>query len=455
MVKTFACCPCHLVRVTSTVAVGKVAKIAKRWLLELSCCLATFLVFFKRRVLSFFVCLVVLPTRCLLDVSRLFGLTLRPSALVCCCHRDSLTRGRLALAQEAVRDPPFSLLGSAPDGMCPVVSGSHWEVSLQALLKLEDLAITWNCFCILPHSMCLNRTRPLILGTLRRARKVLHLVAVSVSSLWITIRRTSSRLFRCGMFDCAPMTFPFSHCILWGAALSHDRLGLPMEALLDPGRRLIQEGLFGRMGFHQRCTFWRTQLRKSGWCHPRSCGRFPWRFWKKSVFLFSVIWRQQILFFSITCAQEAQHLQLEPWPRRGREDAFEKHIAVKWYIVTCKKHLTMLITIFFKNDFTWPTIRAARFSSTRTLSTLTSASNLFTFMTQGEACKIKLLKENRDGSHKVFFHVPYFGVRQLAGRGTLRCCLYTLATFMPKRKALPRSSFSSFVPSWFLKKLTW
>ena len=26
-----------------------------------------------------------------------------------------------------------------------------------------------------------------------------------------------------------------------------------MEALLDPGRRLIQEGLFGRMGFHQRC----------------------------------------------------------------------------------------------------------------------------------------------------------------------------------------------------------
>ena len=49
----------------------------------------------------------VLPTRCLLDVSRLLGLTLRPSAPVCCCHWDSLTRGTLAFAQEAVRGPPY------------------------------------------------------------------------------------------------------------------------------------------------------------------------------------------------------------------------------------------------------------------------------------------------------------------------------------------------------------
>ena len=40
----------------------------------------------------------------LLNVSLLLGLTLRPSAPVCCCHRDSLTRWRLALAQEAARD---------------------------------------------------------------------------------------------------------------------------------------------------------------------------------------------------------------------------------------------------------------------------------------------------------------------------------------------------------------
>ena len=41
--------------------------------------------------------------RSLLDVSRLLGLTLRPSAPCLRCHRDSLTRWRLALAHEAAR----------------------------------------------------------------------------------------------------------------------------------------------------------------------------------------------------------------------------------------------------------------------------------------------------------------------------------------------------------------
>ena len=63
-------------------------------------------VFSQRRMLSFLLCLDVLHTRCLLHDSRLLGLTLRPSAPVCRCHRDSLTRGRMALAQEAVRGPP-------------------------------------------------------------------------------------------------------------------------------------------------------------------------------------------------------------------------------------------------------------------------------------------------------------------------------------------------------------
>ena len=34
---------------------------------------------------------------------------------------------------------------------------------------------------------------------------------------------------------------------------------------------------------------------------------------ERKLFLFSDIWRQQILFFSITFAEEAQHLLLEPW----------------------------------------------------------------------------------------------------------------------------------------------
>ena len=39
---------------------------------------------------------------CLLVVPRLLGLTLRHFAPVCCCHRVSWARGRLAFAQEAV-----------------------------------------------------------------------------------------------------------------------------------------------------------------------------------------------------------------------------------------------------------------------------------------------------------------------------------------------------------------
>ena len=50
-------------------------------------------VFFQRRVVSLLFCLVVLPARCVLDDPRLFGLTLRPSAPVCCCRQDSLACG--------------------------------------------------------------------------------------------------------------------------------------------------------------------------------------------------------------------------------------------------------------------------------------------------------------------------------------------------------------------------
>ena len=55
----------------------------------------------KHVLSSSFVILVLLSCSrvCLLDVSRLLGLTLRHSAPVCCCHRDSLTRWRLAFAQ--------------------------------------------------------------------------------------------------------------------------------------------------------------------------------------------------------------------------------------------------------------------------------------------------------------------------------------------------------------------
>ena len=146
-----------------------------------------------------------------------------------------------------------------------------------------------------------------------------------------------------------------------------------------------------------------------------------------------------------------------PGPRRGKEDAFEKQIAEKVAFLYLARGvcLTTLITIFFKNDFTWSILWAVRSSSTRTPSTLTSVSSPSTFMTQDESYPIKSWKENRDGFYKGFFHVPRFVDHQSAARSSSQCSLFISATFTPKRKALPRSSFSLFVPSWFLKKLSW
>ena len=74
---------------------------------------------------------------------------------------------------------------------------------------------------------------------------------------------------------------------------------------------------------------------------------------------------------------------------------------------------------------------------------------------QDETCLIKLRKKNRNGSRKVFFHVPHVSDHQWADRSTTQCCFYISATSTSRRKTPPRSSFSLFVPLWFLKKLTW
>ena len=77
----------------------------------------------------------------------------------------------------------------------------------------------------------------------------------------------------------------------------------------------------------------------------------------------------------------------------------------------------MLTTSFSRIASTRPITQAAQFSSIRTRSTPTSMSSPSTFMIPGEPCLLKLLKANMDDFYMVFFHVPYVGVRQLAGSG--------------------------------------
>ena len=60
-----------------------------------------------------------------------------------------------------------------------MISGSFREMSVQALMKFEGPAVTRNGFWIFP------RSRPFIQGTLRRARKVLRLVALRISPTFV------------------------------------------------------------------------------------------------------------------------------------------------------------------------------------------------------------------------------------------------------------------------------
>ena len=135
MVRTIACSLCHLVRVTFTIAVGKVAKIARWCPPGLSRCCATHLGSLQRvaALLIFLSCCLAhaLSARC----SRLLGLTLLPAEFL-----DTREAG-ICAGSRAWFSFSFSSFDSAHDDMCPVTSGSFREMSVQALMKIEGPAI--------------------------------------------------------------------------------------------------------------------------------------------------------------------------------------------------------------------------------------------------------------------------------------------------------------------------
>ena len=132
-------------------------------------------------------CAPVCPRVCLLDVSRPLGLTLRPSAPVCGCHRDSLRRWRLAIAQEAAHVVFFCVysivLFESRRAMCLVVSDSLRGRSLHAMLTYEGPASLVNLFFTHSSFPCLTHSsRPKNRDTPGGVRNVLHLGALSVPS---------------------------------------------------------------------------------------------------------------------------------------------------------------------------------------------------------------------------------------------------------------------------------
>ena len=97
-----------------------------------------------------------------------------------------------------------------------------------------------------------------------------------------------------------------------------------------------------------------------------------------------------------------------PGPRRGKEDAFEKQIAGRWHVITLQEAAEYVDHDLLTNRFHVTHYAGCAILFNKDTLTPTWMSSPSTFMTQDETCLIKSWKENRDGSCKVFFHVPHF-----------------------------------------------
>ena len=95
---------------------------------------------------------------CLPVVSRLLGLTLRPSAPVCSCHRDSLTCWRLALAKNTTT----GLVIHCKERMYTVDSDASWHMMGPSSLnhnENEAIRLSRKVLIFSPPTAFLSRTR--------------------------------------------------------------------------------------------------------------------------------------------------------------------------------------------------------------------------------------------------------------------------------------------------------
>ena len=101
--------------------------------------------------------------------------------------------------------------------------------------------------------------------------------------------------------------------------------------------------------------------------------QIPWRFLKEiSLPLLSHKASTSTFLLNQLCRRGSASTTGTLGPDVERKTLLRNKLRGNGILLPCKKHLIMSNTLFFKNDFTWPTLRAARFSSTRTPSTLTS-----------------------------------------------------------------------------------
>ena len=106
---------------------------------------------FSLRVAALFISVLFLPTRCLLDVSPLKGLTLRSiRSCLSLPPRFMDTREAGICAGSRVWSSSFSLFGSAPDDVCPVISCARTVLDHLFLVRLSAL----KKYYVLLHVVC-------------------------------------------------------------------------------------------------------------------------------------------------------------------------------------------------------------------------------------------------------------------------------------------------------------
>ena len=153
---------------------------------------------------------------------------------------------------------------------------------------------------------------------------------------------------------------------------------------------------------------------------------------------------RHMAFLNHLC-RKAQHLQLEPWAPTWKGRRCWKTNCWNGILWPFKKHLIMLNTTFFKNDFTSPTIRAARFSSTRTRSSLTSDAKSFYLCDTRRGVQDQIVEGEQAWvlrgvlSRAIFRRAASERVEVLYS-----VCLYISATCTPKKKGIAKKLIQTF-----------
>ena len=168
---TFACCPCHLVRVTSTIAVGRVVGDLCQAIAAEACTLFNYALWFSAKCGWSLFCPV------LLSCQRVSCSTIPVfSAWHCVLPLQSVVAtgflwhagGWHFRKRPCVRVHSFSFFSifSAPVDFCKVIRAAIEWILFKRRWKVKDLQLRKIVFWDLPHSRCLCRTRPLILERL-------------------------------------------------------------------------------------------------------------------------------------------------------------------------------------------------------------------------------------------------------------------------------------------------